>query len=429
MAVCETGGCLSGYSFRTVAVLFSLGLLTSSSYVLTSAIGVSLYLARIGAGSLPLILSVSAVIVVLVSALTYSVIVRVSTKACLFVAWVLLAMGSLTLSVYVQHSDHSLYVLGWIYVLAEIRGCLNTVFLTTLATDAFGAGTSKRPYVWVAAGAPIAGIVTGLILNYEASVITDVQYLRIIACLDVLVLIVAVFLPKTSRSISLANSNAADPAETGEPLGGSLSEASSSVVLRQKRLRFRSLLSLLIVAKAVVLTLVGFEWKLSVSEHLQGDETALISYFAVYYAVTDVLILGLQLLVAGKILDRFGSSLAILGYPVLLAVVAVLALATKTTFMLLVLITVARGMDVIRRAFHDPALSSAFSKLDEKLRLSGIIVAQGVFKPTAEVLTAIALLLAAPILNVHSVTAWWAIALAFWVLIAALTCRVSRDLA
>lgn len=416
---------MSGYSFRTVAVLFSLGLLTSSSYVLTSAIGVSLYLARIGANSLPLILSVSAVIVVLVSALTYSVIVRASTKACLFVAWLFLAIGSLTLSVYVQQSDHSLYVLGWIYVLAEIRGCLNTVFLTTLVTETFGGGTSKRPYVWVAAGAPIAGIVTGLILNYEASVITDVQYLRIIACLDVLVLMVAVLLPKASRSSSLESHKAASPVESTQPT----SEAISSLVFKQKRLRFRSLLSLLIIAKTVVLTLVGFEWKLSVSEHLQGDETALISYFAIYYAVTDVLILGLQLLVAGKLLDRFGISIAILGYPLLLAVIAVLALASKTTFILFALITVARGMDVIRRAFHDPALSSAFSKLDEKLRVSGIILAQGVFKPTAEVLTAIALLLATPILDINSVTAWWTIALAFWLLVAALTCRVSRELA
>lgn len=408
--------------------MFCLGLLTSSSYVLTSAIGVSLYLARIGTDSLPLILSVSAVIVVLVSALAYTVIVRASAKICLFVAWLILALGSLALSFYVERFDHSFYVLGLIYVLAEIRGCLNTVFLTTLATDAFSGGTSKRPYVWVAAGAPIAGIVTGLILNYESSVITDVQYLRIIAGLDVLVLAVAVFLPKAGDENRPKTQKLAARVKWSQPLDRPSNTMNLQAELKRKRLRFRSLLSLLVIAKTVVLTLVSYEWKITVADHLHGDETSLISYFAIYYAVTDVLILGLQLLVAGKLLDRFGISIAILGYPLLLTVIAVFALTSRTTFLLFALVTVAKGMDVIRRAFHDPALSSAFSKLDEKLRVTGIVLAKGVFKPTAEVLTAVTLLLLTPIIDINSVTAWWAFALIFWVLIAAWACRVNRDL-
>ena len=400
---------------------------------MTSAIGVSLYLARIGADSLPLILSVSAVIVVLVSALAYAVIVRASTKICLFVAWFSLAISSLTLSFYVQQADHSLYVLGWIYVLAEIRGCLNTVFLTTLVTNAFGGGDSKRPYVWVAAGAPIAGIATGLILNYEASAVTDVVHLRVIAFMDILVLMVATLLPRSSQISGTENDEESEEATTRLHLNESIDRPSDAAipaeVLKQKQLRFRSLLSLLIIAKTVVLTLVGFEWKVTVSEHLQGDETALISYFAIYYAVTDVLILALQVLVAGKLLDRFGISIAILGYPLLLIVIAASALLSQTNLMLFALITVAKGMDVIRRAFHDPALSSAFSKLDKKLRVSGIVVAKGVFKPTAEVLTAVAVLLATPILDTNRVTAWWAFALVFWLIIAVLICRSNRELA
>ncbi|TWT89194.1 MFS transporter [Neorhodopirellula pilleata] len=421
---------INGASSHTTGVLFGFAFLSAASYVLNSTLGVSLYLARIGANALPMVLVVSAVTVVIVSALTYLVILWVPAKRCMIAIWGLLAAASLALSVGLEDSDHSVYLLGAIYVLAEIRGCLNTVFLTTVMTDAFGHLPSKRPYALVSAGAPVAGIATGLILNYEASEITDVQTMQMIAGLDVAVVVCLVLFRVSRNQVSeLANDDS--PAESDRAVfipEESIPEESDGPLpdILRFMYRYRFYLGALIVLKTVALTLIGYQWKFAVSNYLHSDETALIAYFAAYFAVTDVIILATQILLAGRLLDRFGIPFALIGFPVLLLALGGLSYGVHSAYGWFLLLTLAKGSDVIRRSIHDPAVIASFSLLRERMRRGAIVVIKGIFKPIAEVLTASALFLYAENAPFESLTIYWWAVLIPWVAAAGMVCLLRR---
>lgn len=406
---------INGASSRATGVLFGFAFLSTASYVFNSTLGVSLYLARVGANALPMILVVSSVTVVIVSSVTYLVILWVPAKRCMIATWGLLAAASLAISFGLEESDHSVYLLGSIYVLAEIRGCLNTVFLTTVTTDAFGRLPSKRPYALVSAGAPLAGIAIGLLLNYEASVISDAQTMQIIAVLDIAVVVCLLLFRVTKRHESKASTDDA-PSESDRVLPD---------VLRFMY-RYRFYLGALIVLKTVALTLIGYQWKFAVSNYLHGDETALIAFFAAYFAVTDVVILASQILITGRLLDRFGIPLPLIGLPVLLLVLGGLSYGVHSAYGWFLLLTLAKGSDVIRRSMHDPALIASFSLLRERMRRGSIVVIRGVFKPITEVLTASALFLYAENVAFESLTIYWWAVLIPWVAAAGMVCLLRR---
>ncbi|WP_404310162.1 MFS transporter [Neorhodopirellula lusitana] len=407
-------------STRPIAVLFLFAFLTSASYVLTSALGVSWYLGRVGASALPVVLAASAVAVVFVSSLTYAAISSVRTRRCLVICWSLMLVVSIILSLRLQTSGHSVYLLGLLYVLGEIRGCLNTVFLTTLATDQFNNSSSKRPYAMVAAGAPSAGIVVGLMMGYDPSHFSDVRFIQVIAGLDAAVLLLALFLPRSHTSTD----NRAAPANANS----ASDEKDSGPVIEQSDVyRFRFSLAMLLVMETAVLTLIGFQWKYAVSEYLHENETAMIAYFAMYYAATDILILSFQLAVAGRMLDRFGIGVALVGYPLLLACTGAVALFTQLIWSWFVLMTLTRGLDVVRRSLHDPSLSAAFALFHAKTRRKVIVFVKGVCKPTAEVITSILLLLYADGLGFQRFTIYWWCLLIPWIIAAWTVSRIYRS--
>ncbi|MFG0253874.1 MAG: MFS transporter [Rhodopirellula sp. JB053] len=416
---------------RAIGVLFCFALLTSAAYVLSSSIGMSLYLARVGSAALPLVLVASAVVVVVVSTLTYAIINLAAPRNCVIAIWSLLAASTAALSWQLRGSDHSIYILGLIYVLAEVRGCLNTVFLTTLMTDWFRNSESKRPYTLVASGAPVAGILAGLFLTWGAPILGNVQVLQGIAALDLVVAVLAWSLPRRplrteperqlaensaphsdlrilpAMELGGAESGGAEPANRHRVESVPAVENTAETDTPSTALRFRSHILVLIVIKTAVLTLIGYQWKVSVSDYWHEDESSLISYFAAYYAIVDTLILTSQLFVAGKFLDRFGIGFALRAYPILLAIVAASAFFIDGSLALVVVFTIARGLDVFRRSMHDPALASAFAMLSKRFRRQSIVVIKGIAKPAAEVISALALFLYATSVTSNEITVLW----------------------
>jgi hypothetical protein len=404
---------LNSPSTHKISVLFGFAFLTSAAYVLSSAIGMSLYLSRVGAASLPVVLVASAVSVVFVSSLTYALMLQITPRRCIVVAWWLLAIASASLSWQLRDSDHSAWVLGLIYVLAEIRGCLNTVFLTTLMTDTFRGYHSKRPYTLVAAGAPLAGIVAGIVLTWGAGTISVERMLQLIAGLDIAVVVLSFWLAR-GRARPLVSQETAD-----DPVPATTESTATALP------NYRFFLAAVIVLKTVVLTLIGFQWKVATSEYWHENEVSLIVYFAIYYALSDVCILLMQIFLAGRLLDRYGIGAALRGYPLLLALSGIGAMIVDSPLAVLVLFTIARGLDVVRRSIHDPALASAFAVLDHETRHGSIVVIKGIAKPIAEVITSLVLLLLASEFSRRGISAVWWLFLIPWFIAAVAAGRTS----
>ena len=381
--------------------LFGFSFLTAATYVLTRALGVSLFLARMGSDALPLALGASAIAVIAVSITTRLLIRYVPVRFCVAFSWLALAAISLLLSIKIVDLPNSLYVVGIFFVLAEIRGCLNTVYITTLTNDQFSSSASKKPFVLVASGAPMAGIIAGFLLSYEAHEISDTTWLSVIAGLDLLTMALTGLFPSTAPGAAAA-----------AKLNRQSDEGSARKKLGKDWRKYRYALGALVATKVIVLTLVGYQWHVVTSDFLQSEHK-LISFFAAFYAISDVLIVLIQLSASG-LLDRIGIGIPLKLYPVGLALIGTAALLSPSPTILMIVFTIGSGLTVLRRAFHDPGLAAAYAILDSKVRSETIVLITGMIKPFAEVVAAVGLIYYADMVSPSMLTSAWIALLVPW---------------
>ncbi|MCC9643642.1 hypothetical protein LOC71_15255 [Rhodopirellula sp. JC740] len=390
----------------TLAIsLFSF--LTAASYVVTRAVGVGLFLSRIGTDRLPYALTGAALVVIVMSAVTRMVVRRVSPRIALRFTWTVLALLSGSLAVMIRWSPDSLLWLGVLFVLAEVRGCLNSVYVTTLSNDAFGGWGSKRPFVWVATGATLAGVLIGGVLSVEASSVAGETFLLVAVGLDVLAITVIRWLPRSTVCIDTMSA------------GDGSHKRTESMRRRYQRVRhYRWALGALMASQVVALTFMGYQWNVVVTKYHAGYEQGIIAYFAAFYAINDAVILLLQITAAGHLLDRLGIGWVLLLYPLALLGVALAMLASPQIAYLFIVVSIGSGLNVVRRSLHDPGLASAYSIMRQDVRRETIVVVRGMVKPFVEAASAILLLWLAPLLSLSNVTLVWILVLTPWLVCA-----------
>lgn len=397
------------------ALLFGFSFLTASSYVLAQALAVSLFLARVGPDELPTALAVAAVAVIGISFVTRYLLGRVRTMRLALGSWFLLGLASLACTVLLRELGRSALLIGELYVLAEVRGCLNTIYGVTFCNDAFAKQDSKRPFAIVASGAPCAGILVGVVLGVEADVASPTLILSAILAIDLL----------TVGLLWFIRNRLSERHDVRTRI-----QRAARVRMRKKARTRRSVprfygfnLAALVAVKIVVLTLIGYQWKVALAGYFRYDEQSLVAYLAIFYAASDVAILLLQWLAAGQILDRFGLKPALLGYPLCLTIVGVAAFFPTSPFALMAVFTAGRGLHVLRRAVHDPALAVAYSVFDRKSRRETIVFVTGIVKPFAEVATVLVLLFVGSEHALTTLTIIWLVLIAPWITFALRTAR------
>lgn len=356
-------------SRRESALLFTITFLGGASYIMTRTVAIGLFLAREGSEPLPILLGVSAISVIAISALGRRVAVFTSAKRFAIGSCLLLAMISLVLLLLIIPFHHSAIALGALYVLAEIRGSTNTVNMVSLTSETFADSFESRPYAIVASGAPVAGIVVGVIVGIEASALGAIS------------LLVASIITDLASGLVVSMLRLSNQRQQPIPKVQPLLEEKNSLVYRRH-------LSFLFLLKVIVLTLIGFQWKVAVGDYFGEDEARLVAYFAFFYAATDLLVIIIQWLGFGYLHDRFGMIFSLCSFPALLAVVGTVSLFFDTTLALMVVFTVGKGLTVMRRAIHDPALNAAYTLLRSGVRRDTILSITGILKPMAEALTA-----------------------------------------
>lgn len=386
-------------------VLFGFAFLTAATYVVTRTVAMSSFLARVGTENLPACIAAAAISVIVVSGLSARLVRRVSPSRLIIGSWITLAVVSVLFAIASRVWPQSPLLLGGLYVFAEIRGCLNTMHVVSLTNEAFAESETTRPFAVVASGSPVAGVVTGLLLSYAPSA-GLIPLLLTVGGLDLLSALLVLW--KRRALIPDHRRVPRDDFVVSEQFPATRS-------LEPEDRSYRLQLSALVALKIVVLTLVGYQWKVAVGNFYGEDEVSLVAYFALFYAISDIIIVLLQWLVTGSLLDRFGIGLGLIGFPLTLAAVGVLALLTDAPGWLLLIFTLGKGLQVVRRAVHDPALAVAYTVLAPQIRRETILVVKGMIKPLSEATTAIALLLVGAALSHLGVTALWLVCLPVWV--------------
>jgi hypothetical protein len=388
-------------------ILFGFALLTAATYVVTRTFAISVFLARVGSDHLPVCILASAVAVILFSWLSGKLLRYLDPCNLAALTWLLLAGACYWIAVMIPRFGDAIWILSGLYVFAEIRGCVNTIFLVTMINDAFADSATKKPFALVASGAPVAGIVVGTLLGVEASVAALVPTLALMTILD---LMAAGLIWFSRRKLTGA---AMVQGETRALRGLEVKQ-----IFRSGEHKYRIQLAALFGIKIIALTLIGYQWEVTAGTYFGANEAEMVAYFAIFYAVSDVLIVGLQWLVSGKLLDRFGVGVALLGYPLMLLLVGLISLLTDSVVTLMVLFTIARGLHVVRRAIHDPALNVAYTVLRPEIRRDTIVLIKGIIKPFSEAATALILIFVGVRLSHVGTTMIWMLLVPAWLVMA-----------
>ena len=163
--------------------------------------------------------------------------------------------------------------------------------------------------------------------------------------------------------------------------------------------KFQFWIGCLIATKVAVLTMVSFEWKLSVQAVYVDDEESLTRFFGVFYAATGVITLLLQAFVAGWLLKRRNIGISMLVMPIALLAFNTLFVLGSGILFLVVVSTLAKAMEVWRRSVHDTTLGYLYTKIKREKRRRIIAINSALVKPLAEVSVALMLLLGSSALH------------------------------
>lgn len=393
-----------------VGPLFVHSFLTAAGYVLARTTGDSLLLSQSGPAALPQTLILSAIAVAAVTAMSVFPGRERSMISTALGTRLLLCAATALLAVLDQSSGWRHVAVSGLYVLAEIRGCVTTIQLTSLLAEHFHGRRARHSYGVVASGAPLAGVVMGTVMGLEAEAIGGLNWLFLACILDLLSILPLLVLQSRTKSNVDQNRpvlpwNAARTDVSVQVRLPASPSAQTSEIAEDRQKALLVPLSVLFVVKVLVLTFVAYQWKAGVSDYFGGDEESLTAYFAEFQAVTNLIILGLQLFLAGRILNRLGTVSILLFFPALMLAVGILLATIRTSSAAIVVLTMARGADVFRRALHDTALTVVYSALNVVDQRRFISLMSGVAKPAAE--AAAGAILALSMAGQSSVTVTW----------------------
>lgn len=391
--------------------LFGFTYAITASYVLCRSVADAVLLSRLGPESLPTMILLGAVTVGIVS-FTWA---RRTQKQRLprVIRFTQLGTALMTgfLLLLLESYPESSVVIGSLYLLAEMRSCLSAILIALLLNYGGDRAEDKRPFAFVNAGAPLAGITLGIFIGAEATLLPSSTLLLLCCGFDLFAWAVIPRSPLVSRTRISARKLRTHVAPTvfipkNEEPGPDAATFS-----------FGTSILAVVVCKTVVLTLIDFEWKVFAAEHYAANEAQLASYFGIFYACSDALTLTIQLTIAKYFLRRKSMAVGLYLLPVYLIVIATTTLLVESAIILFWLMTFARGSLVIRRGLYDVIVQVLYGWLPRQSRRATVATILGIAKPIAEASTAISILGLAAVLSTQTFTWIWLPALLIWTLV------------
>lgn len=366
--------------------LFLYSLILAASYTLARTVGDSLFLARMGGENLALIYVISGITTAVAALIWFTLTRKLSLELSLRVSGIFFAIISFVACLLLPHFHHSLWLLAGIYLLADVKGCVNAINVVTAMNDIMGGHSSREAWARIGLGMPLAGILIGLLIGVEANLVSLRTWLLLSAVLDLLGVI------PVWHAGKLKIPRGVEPLRSFDAVASMAERFAHKVRTYASSRQFQFWIGCLIATKVAVLTMVSFEWKLSVNAVYGEDEESLTRYFGVFYAATGVITVLLQAFVASWLLKRRNIGFSILVMPVSLLFFNTLFALGSGVLFLAIVTTFARVMEVWRRSVHDTTLGYLYTKIKREKRRRAIAINSGLIKPLAEVSVALTLL-------------------------------------
>lgn len=253
-------------------------------------------------------------------------------------------------------------------------------------------------------------------MGFGASTLEDTTWLKIIIGLDAATIVLLRWIPKTSAARATSEIEPHSQINSSKKADRNGIRSIRHIPASPSAFRYRYGLVSLIAFNVFAVTMVDYQWKVIAGDHLLA-EAQLLTYFAGFYAINDILIVLVQFTVATKLLDRFGIGMPLCAYPLLLSVLGLIALINQSQAVLILLFTLGQGLTVLKRSLYDPGMTSAYAILPQDIRNETILLIKGVVKPVIEAAVAIGLLFFASRMTSNQITSTWLAALIPWFLL------------
>lgn len=420
-----------------VVRLFAFCFFAGSSYTLAKTAADSLFLSRIGSESLPVEFLAAGIATALFVTLWLWAAKNIYIGRLLRITSSVLAVFYIVMWWMLPMMHHSFGLLSLVYVLAEIKGCLFAIVGVSAMNETLGRKASRQSWATVLLGFPLAAIVVGTAVGFESKFWGADNWLLVAGLLDFAAIVPGIGIlsaqnkrRKKAKELrrSKANGAAEESNQGDQTQEESLHEEAqhdtdilSKIATQWLPLKkfadaetFAKWFGVLVGAQVLVLTLVAFNWKVSVNEFLDSSERMLAAFFGWYYAMTGAATLVVQFFVTGRLLSNKSVVFPILVLPsIILLLVALfiigggVGIAGAFAFYVT---TAAKSMDAWRRSTHDTAIHLLYTSVKKRKRRSLIGLNHGLVKPGAEIAAGIVLV---------SSTVWFqnlvlALASVFW---------------
>lgn len=356
--------------------LYSLGIATS--YVAARTVGDSLFLSGIGNDQLSLVYVMAGCSTAMVAALWYLATRKISVAAAIQfsgIGFAILTWGAWYL---LPGMSSSFWLLAAIYLLAEVKGCINAINIVSALNTKLGGDASKSAWATIGIASPVAAVLMGSVLAVESTVFELRDWLLVIVVLDLLTGFMGFMLRRAPNVKDLLRAEQVSNRDRDL-------EPGKNYVSSQ---RFQKWIGILIGAKVIALTIVSFEWKSAVNTFFSGDSDQLVRYFGIYYGSIGLATIGLQVFLTTRLLSSRKFRVALLFMPVCLLALAALFSLSPTLLVLLIAATAAKSVDAWRRSVHDTTLNLLYTKIKRSKRRFAISLNTGLIKPISEVAAA-----------------------------------------
>jgi ATP/ADP translocase len=365
--------------------LFAFSLTIATSYIVARTVGDSLFLSRIGNQQLALVFVIAGCVTAFVAGVWYFATRHLSISKTIQISGAVFAILGLGAWFLLPEFHHSFWLLAAIYLLAEIKGCINAINIVSALNTKLGRDASKPAWAAIGLAAPIAAVVAGGMFAIEYHSLSLRTWLLVGALLDIASCFFGVILGRTravGKTLAIAAPSKRPAKPILNPADDTLARSQRSYVCSNK---FRFWIGVLITAKVIALTIVAFEWKSSVNTFFESNPEKLVQFFGTYYGVVGLVTIAIQVFLTSRLLVRRNWSLPILLMPFALAILAVSFVAGAGLLVALIAATTGKSLEAWRRSVHDTTLNLLYTRIKRDGRRSAISLNNGVIKPLAEV--------------------------------------------
>ncbi len=362
--------------------LFFYCLMTGASYTLSKTAADSLFLSRIGSDSLPAAFLFAGVTTAILATLWLTLFKRFKIEKFLGTTCLVTSALFLTAWWMLPSFHHSFKFLSIVYIMAEVKGCLYAISVVSAMNEMMGSNSSRKSWAIVLLGFPISSILIGVLVGIESVAWGASTWLLVAGIIDFLAGISTIGISK----------HALPSTSTRQDFSEQIAQATLPLANYAIKTNFANWFSILVAAKVIVLTIIAFKWRVSVSAFFEANEGNMATFFGYFYAVSGIATLFIQYSVTGRLLSKKRVTATILVLPSALLFLNLLFIVSMGVTFLFVVSTISKSMDIWRRSTDSTAVHLLYTNIERKRRRGLIGRNHALVKPIAEIAASIVLL-------------------------------------